>query len=391
MIEKVQSRKKKLVVGLMSGTSADGIDAVLIEVAGSGTRSHFRHLAFDTFPYPPGFKTFLLRNSDPLTARLDDLARLNVLVAMLFADAAKRIIRLAGKTPSEVDLIGSHGQTIRHLPEPLTMFGNRVRSTLQIGSPAVIAKATGILTVGDFRLADIAVGGAGAPLVPYVDYLVLRSRRSNRLALNIGGIANVTVLPKNCSLDKVSAFDTGPGNMIIDALTEILFRKPFDAGGSIAAGGAIIPPLLAWMVRHPYLAKRPPKSTGREVFGKPFVKALIRRGRSRSGRDLITTASEFTALSVYLGYRRFIRGKMKAQELLVSGGGARNPYIMDALRRYFSGLKVSTTDDTLLPVDAKEAICFALLANETISGNPANVPGATGAVKPTVLGTICLP
>ncbi|HYQ87177.1 MAG TPA: anhydro-N-acetylmuramic acid kinase [Bacteroidota bacterium] len=391
MVKKVQRRNKRLVVGLMSGTSADGIDAVLVEVAGSGARTRFRRLAFETFPYPPGFKAFILKNSDPHTARLDDLARLNVLIALLFSDAAKGIIRTAGKTPSEVDLIGSHGQTIRHLPEPLRMFGRTVRSTLQIGSPAVIAKATGILTVGDFRLADIGVGGAGAPLVPYVDYLFLRSRRVNRLALNIGGIANVTVLPKNCSLDKVFAFDTGPGNMVIDSLTEIFFRKPFDAGGSIAAAGAIIPSLLAWMVRHPYLAKRPPKSTGREVFGKPFVKKLIRRAHGRSGRDMITTASEFTALSVYLGYRRFIRGKMKAQELLVSGGGARNPYIMDALRRYFSGLKISTTDETLLPADAKEAICFALLANETISGNTANVPGATGAVRPTILGTICPP
>src|SRR2546426_1372731 len=228
MSKKVQTRKRRLVVGLMSGTSADGIDAVLIEVAGSGTRSRFRRLAFDTFPSPSGFKAFLLRNSDPRTARLDDLARLNVLVAMLFADAAKRIIRIAGKSPSEIDLIGSHGQTIRHLPQPLRMFGNRVRSTLQIGSPSVIAKATGILTVGDFRLADVAVGGAGAPLVPYVDYLVLRSRRANRLALNVGGIAHVTVLPKNCSLDDVFAFDTGPGNMIIDSLTEIFYRKPFD-------------------------------------------------------------------------------------------------------------------------------------------------------------------
>jgi anhydro-N-acetylmuramic acid kinase len=391
MIKKVQERKRKLVVGLMSGTSADGIDAVLIEVAGSGTRSRFRQLAFQTFPYPPGFKAFILRNSDPHTARLDDLARLNVLIALLFADAAKRIVRKAGKKPSEVDLIGSHGQTIRHLPEALRMFGRAVRSTLQIGSPAVIAKVTGILTVGDFRLADIAVGGAGAPLVPYVDYLVLRSRSMNRLALNIGGIANMTALPKNCSLDKVFAFDTGPGNMIIDSLTERFFHKPFDEGGSIASGGAIISSLLGWMIRHPYLAKKPPKSTGRELFGTSFVKELIRRSRGRPGKDIIATASEFTALSICLAYRHFIRRTMRAQELLVSGGGARNTYILDALRRYFSGVEVRTTDETLLPPDAKEAICFALLANETIAGNASNVPGATGAAKPTILGTICPP
>ena len=375
----------------MSGTSADGIDAVLIEVSGSGTRTRFRRLAFQTFPYPPGFKSFILKNSDPRTARLDDLARLNVLIALLFADAAKRIVRKAGKLPSEIDLIGSHGQTIRHLPDALRMFGRAVRSTLQIGSPAVIAKATGILTVGDFRLGDIAVGGAGAPLVPYVDYLVLRSRSVNRLALNIGGIANMTALPKNCSLDEVFAFDTGPGNMIIDSLTERFFQRPYDQGGRIASGGAIIPSLLAWMIRHPYLAKRPPKSTGRELFGGSFVEALTRRARGRPGKDIIATASEFTALSVYLAYRRFILRTMAAQELLVSGGGARNPYILDALRRYFSRVKVRTTDETLLPADAKEAICFALLANETIAGNASNEPGATGASKRTILGTICPP
>src|SRR5258708_1988077 len=203
----VSGKQKKLVVGLMSGTSADGIDAVLVEVMGSGTATRIRQLGFQTYPYSAAFKRFLLRNSDPATARLDDLTRLNVLMASQFAEAVKRIVRRAGKRIENIDLIGSHGQTIQHLPAPTRMFGHEIRATLQIGSPSVIAKLTGITTVGDFRLGDVAVGGSGAPLVPYVDYLLLRSTKYNRAVLNIGGIANLTLLPKRCSLKDVIAFD----------------------------------------------------------------------------------------------------------------------------------------------------------------------------------------
>lgn len=378
----------------MSGTSADGIDAVLVRVGGSGATTKFRQIAFSTFSYPEGFRKFLLRNSHPHTARLDDIARLNILIGELFAEAAKRVVRRAGRRLTDIDLIGSHGQTIAHYPLPSAMFGKRIGATLQIGDPSVIAKRTGVVTVGDFRVADVAVGGSGAPLAPYVDYLLFRSRTKHRALLNIGGIANITILPKNSAVNDVIAFDTGPGNMLIDALMQRLYRRPYDKGGRIARKGNIMPRLLAWLMRHPYLGQRPPKSTGREMFGKDFVDTLLwyRSLNRHAKEDIVVTATAFTALSVYDAYVRFVSPKIRLDELLVSGGGAHNPVIMEYLRRSFgSNVRVSTVETIGMSSDAKEAICFALLANETIVENPSNVPRATGAARTTVLGKICLP
>ena len=391
ILEKVFKKKIKRIVGLMSGTSADGIDAVVVEVTGNGIHTKLKQLAFATYPYPKGFKEFLLKNSDRATARLDEVARLNVLVAGLFADAAKKIVRKAGFRLKEIDLIGSHGQTIQHLPEFQKMFGKIFRSTLQVGSPAIIAKLTGVATVGDFRIGDVAVGGSGAPLVPYFDYVMFRSPKINRALLNIGGIANITVLPKTCNLQDVFAFDTGPGNMLIDTLIQKFFGKFYDDCGDIASQGEIIPSLLHWMMKHPYLKRRLPKSTGREVFGNDFVQQILHRTRGQRKEDIVATVSEFTALSIYDNYLKFIRRKTKFDELLVSGGGVHNRYIMNALRRYFSSVRVAPIENLGFSSDAKEAICFAVLANETIAGNPTNVTRVTGARKPTVLGTICLP
>jgi len=391
VLERLFHKKKKLIIGLMSGTSADGIDAVLIEVKSSGSNTSFSQLAFETYSYPSGFKEFLLKNSNAVTARLDDITRLNVLIAMFFADATKQIVRKGGKRTSEIDLIGSHGQTIHHLPERKKIFGKNVRATLQIGNPSVIAKLTGVVTVGDFRLGDIAVGGSGAPLVPLFDYLVFRSDHINRGVLNIGGIANITVLPKHCSVEDVVAFDTGPGNITIDTLTQYFYKKSFDKDGKIAYSGKIIPSLLRLMSNHPYLKTPPPKSTGREVFGETLIKKILHKANRNRKEDIITTVSEFTALSIYQSYVKFVRRRTKLDELFVSGGGTYNCYIMDALRRYFDNVKILTTDRMKLSVDAKEAICFALLANETIAGRSGNLPGATGAHKQTPLGVICLP
>ncbi len=387
----ISRKQKKLIIGLMSGTSADGIDAALLEVSGAGSAVKFRQLAFLTRRFPAGFKQFLLQNSYAGTARLDDITRLHFLLGEFFADAALMVARKAGMPISSIDLIGSHGQTIHHLPAPKLLFGKMIRSTLQIGCPSVIAKRTGVVTVGDFRAGDIAVGGSGAPLVPYFDYRTLRSRSAGRAALNLGGIGNITVLPKNCSPDEVYAFDTGPGNMIIDSLMQRFFHRPFDRGGSAAMAGRLLPTLLRRMMAHPYFRKRPPKSTGREMFGEEFIARLLRLGRGHRNRDIVTTAAEFTALSVYDQYLRFIRQRTAVQELIVSGGGVHNIYVMNALQRYFGGIAVKTIDSLRIDADAKEAICFALLANETIAGRPANLPGATGARKRTVLGTICLP
>jgi anhydro-N-acetylmuramic acid kinase len=384
-------KKKKIVIGLMSGTSADGIDAALVEITGNGADTRLQQLAFQTYPYPHGYKEFLLKNSRVVSAKLNEITRLNILIAEFFADAARRIVRSAGKRMDDIDLIGSHGQTIHHLPLNKRMFGKNIRATLQLGNPAVIAKLTGVVTIGDFRSGDIAVGGTGAPLVPYFDYLMFRSKTKNRGVLNIGGIANITVVPKKCSINDVVAFDTGPGNMVIDGLMKRFYGKPYDNNGSTANKGKLLPHLLHWMMQHPYFKSKPPKSTGRELFGETFIDGILKRSRGKPKQDIIATVTEFTALSIYWHYAKYIVGKIKIQELLVSGGGVHNSYLMDALKRYFDGVNVLPTETTNISSDAKEAICFAVLANETIAGNPTNIPGATGARISTVLGTISLP
>ncbi len=385
-------KKRKLVIGLMSGTSVDAIDAALVEISGRGIHSKLRLVEYHEYPYPRGYRQFVLKNSDPLTARLDDIARLNILAARLFSDAAAKLSRKAKRRLSEVDLIGSHGQTIQHLPESRRLFGNRIRATLQVGHPAAIAKMTGVITVGDFRIGDVALGGTGAPLVPICDYLMMRSGTKNRIALNIGGISNMTSLPCACRLKDVRAFDTGPGNMVIDALARRFFGRDYDKGGTIAASGRINSRLLRWMMAHPYLRKKPPKSTGREIFGEAFVREILRRtGRGARHEDIIATVTDYTALAIFDQYLRFIRPAAPVDEVLVSGGGAHNMSIMRTLQSCFSPARVRTTDDLRIPGNAKEAICFALLATEALAGNSTNIPAVTGARRETVLGTICLP
>ena len=383
--------KSKLVVGLMSGTSLDGISAVLLRVRGSGTSTWFRQVAFAQYPFPRGMKELLLRNSMPATSRVDEICRLNFVLAELYAESAKKLLRKAGVKLRDLDLIGSHGQTIHHLPNPRKMFGKTIRSTLQIGDPSVLATLTGVCTVGDFRVADMAVGGQGAPLVPYFDWLVFRSGSKSRILLNIGGIANITVLPKSCTPDQVLAFDTGPGNMVVDALMQQFFNKPFDHDGEKASQGTVSLHLLKQMAKHPYLRRTPPKSTGREEFGMEFTSTLLKHAKQRIATDIVATASRFTAFCVHDAYNRFVGKTMKADEIIVSGGGARNRYILAELNRYFAGSKVRLADEFGVSSDAKEAICFAILANETIAGNPANMLGATGARKRVVLGKICRP
>jgi anhydro-N-acetylmuramic acid kinase len=380
-----------LIIGMMSGTSLDGIDAVLLRVTGNGPATRFRLLAYIERPFPRGLRQLLLRSSDPGHSRVDDITRLNFLLAELYADAANAVARKAGVTLSRINLIGSHGQTIQHLPQPRRMFGKSIRSTLQIGDPSVLATLTGIATVGNFRVADMAVGGQGAPLVPYFDWLTMRSTTKNRIALNIGGIANMTVLPKHCGIHRVSAFDTGPGNMIVDALMIHFYGKEFDANGAVASKGMVILDLLRWMSSHPYLKRKPPKSTGREMFGKEFVEQMLRRARHYDRKDIVATATQFTAFSVFDAYKRFVERRMTVDELVVSGGGARNSSMLAALQRYFHPALVIRSDDLGISSGAKEAVCFAVLANECLAGNRANLPSVTGAKSRVVLGTVCRP
>ena len=389
-LARIVAKKSRLVVGLMSGTSVDCIDAALISITGSGTSMKFKQLAFVSYPYPIGFREYVLKNSLPGTGSVDTISTLNILIAQFFVDAVKAVARKARIPLTTIDLVGSHGQTVHHLPTAQQLFGKSVRSTLQIGDPSTIAKLTGIVTVGDFRTGDMALGGQGAPLVPYFDFLAFRSAKRSRALLNIGGIANITLLPKNCSVRDVLAFDTGPGNMIIDALMKRLYGKEFDPNGVSASSGRILTDVIRFMLAHPYLKQAPPKSTGREVFGKMFVDEILRRTRGARKQDVIATVTEFTPLTIYQQYAQFLRKRCRPDELIVSGGGAHNGYIMDALRRYFASAKIMTSDELGISSDSKEAVCFAILANETISGNPSNVPGVTGARTPAILGKICL-
>jgi anhydro-N-acetylmuramic acid kinase len=381
----------RLVVGLMSGTSLDGIDAVLLRVRGSGTSTRFTQLAYVEHPFPRGLRHMLLRNSAPETSRVDEIARLNLLLPQLYADAVRALARRARIPLNTIALIGSHGQTIHHLPQPVQMFGKTVRATLQIGSSPALAALTGIPTVGDFRVADMAVGGEGAPLVPYFDWLVFRSRTTARLLLNIGGIANVTLLPKNCAASDVVAFDTGPGNMLVDGLMQRLCGRPFDRGGETAERGSLLPGLLQRLAGHPYFRRKPPKSTGREMFGEGLIEEILRTAKGKRAEDVVHTVALLTPLTVFDAYARFIRRRSPVDEIIVSGGGARNVFFLESLRELFGGIALGTADAYGVSGDAKEAICFAILANETVAGHPANLPRVTGARRPVVLGTVCRP
>ncbi|MGB9663300.1 MAG: anhydro-N-acetylmuramic acid kinase [Ignavibacteria bacterium] len=388
----LQNKKKKLVIGLMSGTSVDGIDTALVEIEGNGINTKFKQLFFKTYPYPKGLKELILKNSLKETSNVEEICRLNFLIGKLFAKAAIKLCKDYGIAINKIDLIGSHGQTIHHLPETKKMFGEKIKSTLQIGDPSVIAKLTGVVTVGDFRVGDMALNGEGAPLVPYFDFLAFRSSKVNRALLNIGGISNITLLKKNASIDDVIAFDTGPGNILIDLLMKKFYNKKFDKDGKIALSGNLNKNLFQKIIeKDSFIHKRPPKSTGRERYNSEFLKQILREFKDLCYEDIITTFSEYTAYVTYYNYQKFLKKFCEISELLVSGGGSNNLYIMKALQKYFGNkVKVKKIETDRFSVDSKEAVCFAMFANETISENPINIPSVTGASTKTILGKICL-
>ena len=384
-------KKEKLVIGLMSGTSADGIDAALVKVRGNSIDTKLELLAFQTFIFTATLKDELLHLGAAKQGEIDRIAELNFLLGELFADASISIAEKAGLSILEIDLIGSHGQTIRHLPAWRQVHGKSVHTTWQIGEPSVIAKRTGVITVADFRPADMAVGGQGAPLVPLFDFIMLRSNEKSRIALNIGGIANLTFLPKNCSIDDVIAFDTGPGNMVIDNVARRLFNVEMDVDGELASKGAPSKELINILMQNPYFRAKPPKSTGRESFGAAYSSFLIDHGK-RLGlekHDILASATELTARTISQAYRDFIEPDCLVEEWIVSGGGTKNLALMRCLNTALGDIPVRKSDDFGIPSDAKEAVCFAVLANETICGNFGNVRGATDAKRATILGKIC--
>lgn len=368
----------------MSGTSLDGIDVAIVDIGG---HDRLEVLAVETVPYPERVREALLGVSNA-SAHIGNIARLDFLLGELYARAVKRACRRSRIPLDSIDLIGCHGQTIFHEGDPVRFLRFKVASTLQIGEAAVIAERTGIPVVSDFRPGDIAAGGHGAPLVPYVDYLFFRHPRLNRIALNIGGIANLTAIPAGAKPGSVFAFDTGPGNMVIDALVRkhTRGRQKYDHGGRIARVGKVHRDLVRKLLRSPYYAAAPPKTAGREQYGAAFVESLI--GTSLPLPDLIATAAALTAASIALGIDRFVRPRMNADELIVSGGGSHNPEIMAHLAGFLPEVSVCTSSDYGIDVDAKEAIAFALLAYESWRRRPANLPSATGAMHPVILGKI---
>jgi anhydro-N-acetylmuramic acid kinase len=379
-----------LVAGLISGTSVDGIDVAIVDIRGAGFEQRVLPLAHHTIEYPAAVRRAVLSvsNADTHTSKV---SQLNFLLGELFAEAVLEACRRSQVPPQSLDLIGSHGQTIYHQAVATEFYGRAVTSTLQIAEPAVIAERTGVPVVADFRPADMAAGGQGAPLVPYVDYLLYRDQNLGRVALNLGGIGNITAIPPAAAPEQVIAFDTGPGNMLIDALVSQFSRGTmgYDRDGRMAASGSVNEELLNELLESWYLKQPPPKSAGREQFGAEFVARLLDNGLAPA--DLVATTTAFTAHSVADAIGRFVTPRMPVNQLIASGGGMRNPEIMERLKNLLPAVEFHTSNDFNIDTDAKEAIAFAVLAHETYHGRAANLPSATGARHPVILGKLVRP
>ena len=380
-----------IVAGVMSGTSADGINVALVRIQGRGFRSRPELLADYSFPYPDNVRRAVLATMNAGSARVADLSRLNFLLGELYSEAVRAAQRRARL---ECELVGCHGQTLYHQGNPALFLGRRVACTWQTGEAAIMAAKLGVPVVSDFRPADMAVGGKGAPLVPFLDYVLYRHRRYGRIVQNLGGIGNLTAIPPRALPENVVAFDTGPGNMVIDAVTEHLFDRPYDRNGRLAARGEPIERVLQQLLRHPFFRQKPPKTSGREQFGREFVQEFRRLCRRADANDIVATATALTARSVGIAVRRFVLPlvdpPLRFREFVASGGGTKNATLMRMIREDLAPLKmrVRTSDEFGLPADAKEAVAFALLAYQTWHRMPSNVPSATGAERLAILGKV---
>jgi anhydro-N-acetylmuramic acid kinase len=419
-----------IVAGVMSGTSVDGIDVALVRLSdgkasilrhrtrsgGRGRPPHtgpaFKFLGHLQFPYSADVRRRILVSMNSPRASVADLARLNFLLGELYSEA---VLSAQKKLSIKAELVGCHGQTLYHQGLAAPFLGRKLAVTWQTGESSVIAARTGIPVISDFRPADMAAGGKGAPLVPYLDYLLYRERRQGRIALNIGGIANLTAIPANASLDQVIAFDTGPGNMVIDALAEQLFGQACDRDGKIAASGRVLGDVVERFAGETFFRQKPPKAAGREEFGREFAREFLHEARplgsstaaktaGTSGgagdrtarvekRDVIATATALTARSIRDAVLRFVLPKGSFSEIIASGGGTKNPILMAWLANELrdSGLRLRSSDEFGIPSEAKEAVAFAVLAFESWNRRPSNVPAATGAKQAAVLGKISFP
>ena len=390
-LKKLWEKPVLRVIGLMSGTSADGMDAALTEISGYGTGIKVRSLAFASLPYPEEVRREILRLASGTEGGSRDLCLFSFLLGKLSLEACLKVCEMAGLAPGDVDLVGSHGQTLYHIPEPVTYLGESLTATLQTGEASVIAEGLGCVVVSDFRVRDMAAKGQGAPLVPYVEYLLYRREDRTVGLQNIGGIGNLTVLPRGGKMEDTFAFDTGPGNMVMDQIAERITggRLRCDLNGELSAGGRFSPELLGEMMGDPFLTRRPHKTTGREDYGRDYVDHLMKRGGelNLSGEDILMTAARFTVECVHFALDHFC--PVRPDMLVLGGGGSRNPTLLRLFREILP-MPVLINEDLGYDSDAKEAVAFAVLASECIHGSPNNMPGVTGADHPVVMGKITL-
>lgn len=391
-LQKIWNKPERLGIGLMSGTSGDGIDAALVKISGSGIETKVQQIGFSFLPFQPEIRKGILKLAEGNSGGASDICRMNFLLGELFAEACEKVCSDSAVEIKDIDFVGSHGQTVYHLPEAETYLGRRVRGTLQIGEAAVIAQRMQCPVVSDFRVKDMAAGGFGAPLVPYTEFLLYRSETKSVALQNIGGIGNITLLPKNCRLSQVIAFDTGPGNMVMDALVSRLSNNKltYDDGGKLAAEGNVNLELLTKMLKDPYLQEIPPKTTGRERYGEKYVEELLREAAEMgvTMQDTLATATRFTAECIGYAVNHFCRPKPEC--LIVGGGGSMNPTLMGHIRNCLQECQVLVNEDLGFDSNAKEAVAFAILANEALFANCNNAPSATGADSAVVMGKISL-
>lgn len=372
-------------IGLMSGTSLDGIDSVLCNISGTGKQTNIQVVSFLTYPMDSLLKEEIKRVCRNENVGVDLVCSLNFKLGYIFADAAKAVCAKANMDMKDISFIASHGQTIYHQPQG---DASHVPSTLQIGESAIIAYECHCQVLSNFRVMDMAAHGEGAPLVPFSEYCLYSNDTASIALQNIGGIGNVTVLQKQGSLEDVFAFDTGPGNMMIDEAMQCLYGQPYDDKGNIAAMGNVDDTLLEKLMKHPYMQVHPPKSTGREMFGEAFVKQILSDYAHLDKADLIATITKFTATSIADQYRRFILPYTPIDTCILGGGGAHNLTLRAFLQAELPSISITTQDEVGYSSDAKEAIAFVVLGNETLHAHTSNVPSATGAFHPVILGNI---
>jgi anhydro-N-acetylmuramic acid kinase len=385
-----------IVAGIMSGTSADGIDVALVRITPRQLRTgparpSITLLAHEAFPYSLPLRRAVLHAMNATATSTAELARLHWRLGLAYAEAVTATVE---RHRVKLDLIGCHGQTLYHQPHKTPYVGRSFACTWQAGEAAAIAASTGVPVISNFRPADMLAGGQGAPLVPLLDYVLFADAKRGRVLQNIGGIANLTAIPEGASANSVIAFDTGPGNMVIDALAQQLFGKPYDRNGAIAARGKVLHPVITQMMRAGYFRLKPPRTAGREQFGREYAAKFLAAYKrySRKPEDALTTATALTAESIARGYEQFVLPIMKDQpvDYIVSGGGARNGTLMAMLNQRLEpiGCSLAASESFGLPAEAKEAAAFALLAWQTWHHLPGNLPAATGAARPAILGQV---